>query len=83
MFTATQISALLSRTQTGGIQRGAGGSEGTSCLLSMFKTSQLHSILQQNLVSETSALLREMTFLVCSQPKKIVSEVISSASAQE
>lgn len=66
-----------------GIRQGAGHRKGTHCLLTVFKTSQLHSTLQWNLVSETSALLCEMTFLVRSQPEKTVSEVISSASARE
>lgn len=66
-----------------GIRQGAGLRKGTYCLLTVFKTSRLHSTLQWNLVSETSALLCEMTFLVQSQPEKTVSEVISSASAQE
>lgn len=76
-------SVLCSPGGRWGIRREAGGSEGTRCLLTVFKMSQLHSTLQRNLVSETSALLCEMTFLVCSQPEKAVSEVISSASAQE
>lgn len=75
-------SVLCSPRGRWGIRQGAGGSKGTCYLLTVFKMSQLQSTLQQNLVSETSALLCEMTFLVCSQPEKTVSEVISSASAR-
>lgn len=68
-FSALFIRALLSRNKWG-TQQGARGNEGTCYLLTVFKTSQLRSVLQRNLVSETSALLCEMTFLIWSQPEK-------------